>query len=59
MENKVTKKFPKNDTTRANKLLELIHIDIVGPLPPSIAGSKYFIYSLMISQDLHIYSFLN
>jgi hypothetical protein len=43
MENKVTKKFPKNNTTRANKLLELIHVDIVGPLPPSIGGSKYFI----------------
>jgi hypothetical protein len=40
MEDKVKRNFQKNNTTRANKLLELIHIDIIGPLPPSIGGSK-------------------
>ena len=40
---KFRKKFPNNQIKRASQLLELIHSDLVGPLPNSLGGSRYFI----------------
>ena len=41
---KQTKHITKNDATRSNELLELIHTDIYGPFDaPSWNGEKYFI----------------
>ena len=37
------KKFPNNQTKRTSQLLEFIHSDLVGPLPNSLGGSRYFI----------------
>ena len=36
--------FPKKSTFQATELLELIHIDICGPIsPPTLGGSQYFL----------------
>ena len=37
------KKFPNNQTRKASQLLELIHSDLVGHVPNSLGGSRYFI----------------
>ena len=37
------KKFPNNQAKKALQLLELIHSDLVGPLPNSLGGSTHFI----------------
>ena len=35
--------FPKQSTNRATHLLERIHYDICGPLPPSYGSFSYYI----------------
>jgi hypothetical protein len=36
--------FPKDSTTRANELLQLVHADVCGPIKPSSFGkSRYFL----------------
>ena len=36
--------FPKHSMSRTNRVLEIVHSDVVGPLEiPSIGGSRYFI----------------
>ena len=37
------KKFSNNQAKRASQLFELIPFDLVGPLPNSLGGSRYFI----------------
>jgi hypothetical protein len=37
------KPFPKDGRRRATRVLELVHSDMVGPLPNSIGGNHYFI----------------
>ena len=45
MKGKQTRKsFPKESTTRAHKILELIHTDVCGPMEnKSLGGSRYFV----------------
>ena len=36
--------FPKNEATRATKLLQIVHSDVCGPMKTqSIGGSRYFV----------------
>ncbi len=38
------KSFPKDETTRASKLLELVHSDVCGPMKTtSRGGARYFV----------------
>ena len=45
MKGKQTRKpFPKESTTRANEILEVIHTDVCGPMETkSLGGSRYFV----------------
>ena len=42
--NQITAPHPKRSENRAEKLLQLIHSDVCGPInPPSLGGARYFI----------------
>ena len=52
------KKFRNNQAKRALQLLELIHSDLVGPLPNSLGGSRYFVTFIDDLSRLSSISFL-
>ena len=35
--------FPKRSKTKTQQKLELVHSDVIGPMPESIGGAKYAI----------------
>ncbi len=49
--------FRKNETTRASKLLELVHSDVCGPMKTtSCGGARYFVTFIEdFSKKTHVY----
>jgi hypothetical protein len=46
--------FPSNPNRRKKDVLELIHIDVCGPMQKrSLGGAYFFCYLLMTTQDTH------
>jgi hypothetical protein len=49
--------FPKDEVTRASKLLELVHSDVCGPMKTtSLGGTRYFVTFIDdFSRKTHVY----
>jgi len=50
--------FPKATSYRASKLLELVHGDLCGPISPSTAGKKRYVFVLIDDHSRYMWSIL-
>lgn len=50
--------FPKATSYRAEKILELVHGDLCGPLTPSTAGGNKYIFVLIDDHSRYMWSIL-
>ena len=50
--------FPKATSYRATKVLELVHGDLCGPITPSTAGGKIYIFVLIDYHSRYMWSIL-
>jgi hypothetical protein len=51
------KSFPKDETTRASKLLELVHSDVCGPMKTTSRGGARYFFTFIddFSRKTHVY----
>ncbi|POO76345.1 hypothetical protein C1T30_43720, partial [Bacillus sp. MBGLi97] len=50
--------FPKTTSYRAEKVLELVHGDLCGPITPSTAGGSRYIFVLIDDHSRYMWTIL-